>query len=170
MRVRRSILSASVLLLLASAAGAPRAQSLPKGPDGPWMGTWKLNVAQSKYDPGPAPAADTVSIFKMVPVGTDSFKYTIDSTAPGGRTFHAELTGKFDGRNHVEIGNPGADTNRFRILSPRSYEVIDTKDGVDTMTIVITISEDGRTRTSESKGKNLKGQPVHNVTVWDRQS
>jgi hypothetical protein len=172
MRVRRSVLFASLLCGLALAAGTLRAQAPPAASaasgQGPWLGTWKLNVAQSTYSPGPGPAAGTVSLFKMVPVG-DGFKYTIDSTTPQGRTFHAELTGKFDGKDYPEIGNPGADTNRFRILSDRSYEVIDTKNGVDTMTIVITISPDGKTRRSESKGKNLEGKPVHNVTVWDRQ-
>lgn len=163
MRLSRVVLVAAVLVWVGLAIAASRAQT-----QGPWMGAWKLNIEKSRYSPGPGPAAGTVTIFKMIAVG-DGFKYTIDTTRVNGETSHAELTGKFDGKNHVEIGNPGADTNRFRILSERAYEVVDTKDGVDTMTIVVTISPDGRTRTSESKGKNLEGQPVHNVSVWEKQ-
>lgn len=164
MRLARVALVSSVVVVMSLAA-----QAFQAAPDAPWLGTWKLNIEKSKYNPGPGPAAGTVSIFKMVPLDGGRFKYTIDGTSPDGRKTHAELTGAFDGKNHVEIGNPGADTNRFRILGERSYEVVDTKDGIDTMTIVITISPDGKTRTSESKGRNLRGQQVHNITVWDRQ-
>lgn len=163
MRVRRWSVVAGVVLVVMAIAGPSRAQV-----QGPWMGVWKLNVEKSTYHPGPPPAPGTISTFTMVPAG-DGFKYSIDSKTADGRTFHAELTGKFDGKDYPEIGNPAADTNRFRILSDRAYEVVDTKNGVDTMTIVITISPDGKTRTSVSKGKNLKGQPVHNATLWERQ-
>jgi hypothetical protein len=32
-----------------------------------------------------------------------------------------------------------------------------------------TISQDGKTRTITSNGKNAQGQTTNNVTVWDKQ-
>jgi hypothetical protein len=88
-----------------------------------------------------------------------------DGAAP---IVRAELIGRFDGQDYIEIGNPAADTNRFRIIDSRSYEVVDTKDGTDLLTIRVTISPDGRTRTSEARGRNLRGEEVHTISVYDR--
>jgi hypothetical protein len=43
--------------------------------DDPFVGTWKLNVAKSKFSPGPAPQSQTVTIGadnKVEVSGTDS--------------------------------------------------------------------------------------------------
>ena len=39
------------------------------------IGTWKLNVAKSKYSPGPAPQSQTL---KIEASGTNGVKYTAD--------------------------------------------------------------------------------------------
>lgn len=127
-------------------------------------------TAEANMRPRPATAPAEATLFRMVVVAKDAFKYTMETTpALGGPTrVGAELIGRFDGRDYIEIGNPAADTNRFRIIDRRTYEVIDTKDGVDLLTIRVTISEDGLTRTSVATGKDLKGVPVNRIAVWDR--
>ena len=41
--------------------------SLSSQPTDAAIGTWKLDAAKSKYDPGPAPKAQTLTCFAAVP-------------------------------------------------------------------------------------------------------
>jgi hypothetical protein len=135
---------------------------------------WRLNVektAAANGRPRPATAAAEDTIFRMVAVSKDAFKYSIESVPAGSSgpgKVRAELIGRFDGKDYIEIGNPAADTNKFRIIDSHTYEVVDTKDGVDLLTIRITISPDGQTRTSRASGKNLQGEDVRTTSVYER--
>ena len=155
------------LAVLAMLTAGLTAQQKAGSPNGPWLGTWRLNLAKSKYSPGPGPAAGTVTIFKM---GTekDGFKYTLDSTLPDGKKTHAEAFGRFDGKEYPEIGNPAADFNVFTRVDDHTYALVDRKNGKDALSFRITISADGKTRTSRGSGKTASGQEVNNVGVWDR--
>src|SRR5258708_10887804 len=51
--MKRMLKVAAILLFTLTAAGMLVAQ------DSPFVGTWKLDVAKSKYDPGPAPKTQT---------------------------------------------------------------------------------------------------------------
>jgi len=44
------------------------------------VGTWKLNLAKSKYSPGPAPKSQTLKIEAW---GDDGVKYTADGSRCG---------------------------------------------------------------------------------------
>lgn len=155
------VMSAAVL---GAQASAPPAQ-------GPWMGVWKLNVEKSTYQMGKPPAG-TVRTVAMTATGADTFDVIIDSQPPnGGPRMHMELKGaRFDGKDYAETGNPIADANRFRILGERSYEVVETKNGVVVITVTVEVSADGKTRTSRQQGKTPDGTPTLNIAVWERQS
>src|SRR5882672_4333908 len=51
--MKRMFKVVAILLFTLTAAGMLVAQ------DNPFVGTWKLDVAKSKYDPGPAPKSQT---------------------------------------------------------------------------------------------------------------
>jgi hypothetical protein len=59
-------------------------------------GTWKLNVAKSKYSPGPAPQSNTVK-FEAIAGGV---KLTADGVDSQGKKTHNEYTAKFDGKDN----------------------------------------------------------------------
>jgi hypothetical protein len=171
----KSLTQVAVVGLALAALADASAQSARSAPavEGPWIGVWRLNAdktAAANGRPRPAAAAATGTIFRMVVVRGDVFKYTMETVPADGAApiVRAELIGRFDGQDYIEIGNPGADTNRFQIIDSRSYEVVDTKDGTDLLTIRVTISPDGRTRTSEARGRNLRGEEVHTISVYDR--
>lgn len=148
-------------------SGLTLASFLRAQAEGPWIGTWRLNLAKSTYSPGPPPAVGTVSIFKMVPE-KDGFRYTLDTTLPDGKKTEAGAFARFDGKEYPETGNPAADFNVFRRVDDHTYELADRKGGKDMLQFRITISKDGKTRISIATGTNASGQPVHNVGVWDR--
>jgi hypothetical protein len=169
MHARRMILGMG-LLCVTFAAGIVRADGPAPSVQGPWLGVWKLNVEKSTYQTNKPPAG-TVRTYAMTAAGPDSFDVVIDSKSPEGvQTMHMELRGgKFDGKDYKEVGNPFADANRFRILGERSYGFVETKNGVEVITITAEISADGKTRTSQQKGKGPDGKPTLNIAVWDRQ-
>ncbi len=49
------------------------------------IGTWKLNVAKSKFNPGPAPKSRTVTI-------ASDHKITVDEVGPDGKDIHYSFT------------------------------------------------------------------------------
>src|SRR5215470_758712 len=59
-------------------------------------GTWKLNVAKSKYSPGPAPQSNTVK-FEGVDGG---IKLTADGVDSQGKKTHNEYSAKYDGKDN----------------------------------------------------------------------
>ena len=64
------------------------------------VGTWKLNVAKSKYSPGPAPKEGTLTIESQA----DGLKFTIHGTDAEGKTVHMEFSPKYDGKDFPATG------------------------------------------------------------------
>src|SRR5262245_23798864 len=60
------------------------------------VGTWKLNVAKSKYSPGPAPQSNSVRFEGM----DGGIKLTADGVDSQGRKTHNEYTAKYDGKDN----------------------------------------------------------------------
>jgi len=161
MRMRTFVIGVVVLapLLLVSPASS-------QSPD-PWIGTWKLNVAKSKYSPGPAPKSSTLM---MVAADGGGIRQTVDSVpASWGLPTHAVSVAKFDGHDSPVKGNPNADTSAYRSIDGHTYEVVSKKDGKITLTSRVVISADGKTRTVTQTGTNAEGKPVNNTLVYDRQ-
>ena len=57
--------------------------------DDPLLGTWKLNVAKSKYSPGPPPKSGIIS---YAPYGEDGVKSVRDEADAQGNMIHSEYT------------------------------------------------------------------------------
>lgn len=168
MWMRRVALGAGLLGLVFGAVSL--ADTAAPGVQGPWLGVWKLNVAKSQYQVGKPPEG-TVRTYAMSATGPDSFDIVIDSKSPEGvSTMHMELRGgKFDGKDYKDVGNPVADTNRFRLLGKRSYDFFEDRAGVQVMHVTVEISPDGKTRTSHQEGTGPDGKPIRNTAVWERQ-
>lgn len=147
---------------ITSAQQGPSSQpAAAASPQGPWIGTWKRNSEKSSSKfPG-------TSIFKMWPDG-EGFRYTMEMTPTSGTPTRMEGAARFDGKPYPEKGNPVADFNAFTRIDDRTYTVIDLKDGKETIRFTVTISADGKTRTSVSRSRNDKGEEVTSVGVWDR--
>src|SRR4030095_1229601 len=60
------------------------------------MGTWKLNLAKSKYSPANLAPKSTTTTFQSVPGGV---KTTTDTVDYQGRKLHTEYTAMFDGKD-----------------------------------------------------------------------
>jgi hypothetical protein len=132
----------------------------------PQVGVWKLNVAKSKYSPGPAPTSATTTI----EAAGDGTKVTVDQALPDGTKRHYTFTANFDGKDTPIVGNnPDADTVARTRLDASTVQTMSKKAGKVTTTQISAVSSDGKTRTVTTKGVNAKGQQVSNVAVYERQ-
>ena len=155
MKRRMIILGAIVFCFAASGAFAADVFS----------GNWKLNLAKSKYDPGPPPKGPNFSKIEAIPGG---LKFTNDGVNAEGKPMHNEWSGKFDGKDNPVKGDPNRDTVALRKIDDYTIEVTNKKDGKVTTTIRAVFSRDGKTRTNTTTGTNLKGIKVNNVTVFEK--
>ena len=73
----------------------------------PLIGTWKLNNAKSRYDPGPPPKSQTIR-WEQVKGG---FRFTADGVGSQGQTTHSETMEKEDG-TEATVEGAAAPTTR----------------------------------------------------------
>jgi hypothetical protein len=147
-------LAVSALMLGASAQAADNQ-----------VGTWKLDVAKSKYSPGPAPKEGTLKI----EAEADGLKFTIDRLDAEGKAVHMEFSPKYDGKDYPTTGMPGADSISLKKINDNTIETVSKKGGTPLVTTKSVVSKNGKTRTTTQKGKNAKGQDVNNTVVYTRQ-
>jgi hypothetical protein len=132
----------------------------------PQVGLWRLNVAKSKYSPGPAPKSAT-TIIEAVGAGT---KVTVDQVMPDGTKRHWEFTANYDGKDSPVTGNnPDVDMVARTRIDANTVQTVSKKGGKVTTTQTSAVSSDGKTRTVTTKGVNASGQPVNNVAVYEKQ-
>ena len=105
----------------------------------PGLGTWKLNVAKSKYSPGPTPKSLTVT-FAAAGQGV---KAVIDGVAPDGSKIHWEYSANFDGKPNPVTGNGDGDMVVMKRVDANTIETAYTLKGKPTIVnrrVVLTFS------------------------------
>ena len=130
----------------------------------PLIGTWKLNLSKSVYDPGPAPQS---LVHQYESAGKDTYKNTRDLVDANGKSSHRELTLVFDGNEHPRA-NPSSATMDRR-FDAYNLEGMSMKDGKLITVFMRSVSPDGKTLTFKTMGTNAEGKPFSRVEVFDKQ-
>ena len=151
-----------VVLLLAFLSAVPAAQT-PVGPE--WLGEWRLNVGKSVYDPGPAPYRRGRMEVTMV---GDQVRFAYDLVLPRGGVQHMEWTGRFDGNDYMVQGIDDYVTYAYTAIDARTFSVVTKVDQRTVAVTTVTMSEDGRTLTSVTGGRNARGEEIVNTTVYEK--
>jgi hypothetical protein len=141
--------------------GAPGTPASAQAAD-PVIGTWTLDVAKSKYRPGPPPQSLVVR-FEVAGKGE---KVTTDEVSPEGQTLHTEYTANYDGKDYPITGSATSDTVALKRIDARTLQRTDKKGGKVVLTWMRKISTDGKMLTLAVKGTDAKGQAVKNVLVF----
>ena len=140
------------------------------GQQDPQVGTWKLNVAKSKYSPGPPPRSGTIAI---EPYGTDGLKVAIELWNPQGEKLTIGYSPRFDGKEYPRIetgaGAVPGQTVTIRRMDTHTIERIAYLAGKKLTTERWVISPDGKTRTVTQTGTNPQGVQVNIVMVYEKQ-
>jgi len=130
-----------------------------------WLGTWNLDLAKSKYSPGPAPKSLTLK-YEATPGG---IQFTGDGVGADGTATHTMFLSKFDGKDVPYQGNPDADTASPKKIDDNTYENTWKKGGKATTVTKVVVSADGKTMTITHTGTNAKGEAVNNTNVYNKQ-
>ena len=131
-----------------------------------WLGTWKLNLVKSKYNPPElAPKSQTVTREAV----DGGMKLVTDGIDAQGKPTHSEYTAKFDNKDYPWTGQVNADTISLIRLDEEYYESTWKLKGEVTITTQTVVSRDGKTLTTNQFGKDAQGRSVSNMTVYDKQ-
>lgn len=129
------------------------------------IGTWKLNVAKSKYDPGPAPKSGTVKY----EASAGGIKRTGETIEADGKKTSFEYTAKFDGKDYPVTGSALFDSIAVKSINDHTAEATLKKGGKAVRSAKREISHDGKVMTIIMTGTNEKGEKIHNKAVYDKQ-
>lgn len=155
-RLARWAALALALLGLATAAGAAR---------DPFVGTWKMNHAKSKYAAGLPPREQIAAIT----VKGRNMQVKVEAiTSEGKKTVvHYEIP--YDGgMGRMFETSPAYDGILGKHLGPYEREISRLKDGKAVFTARSIVSPDGRLMSVYSKGVSPLGKPVEAHVVYDR--
>jgi hypothetical protein len=156
--MRRHLVIASAVILALAASGLLLAQSKS------FVGTWKLNLAKSKYDPGPPPKNQTRT---WGPSG----KVSVEGLDAAGKPLKYGYTIKSDGKGYPTNGAipNGADTISTTQIAPNTLEATFKRAGKQVEMTTFAVSKDGKLLTITAKGVTPSGLSFNNVNVWDKQ-
>jgi hypothetical protein len=136
----------------------------------PNLGTWKLNLAQSKFSPGYAVPKELTEVFTAV---GDQIEVTITGTAADGKPISIKATYPQGGGLAKVTTPPSASsaplTAVITVVSRSSSYLTILKDGKQQRFGYGVVSQDGKTRRATTKGKSDDGKPVNNIEVFDKQ-
>ena len=107
----------------------------------PLLGTWRLNVAQSKYRPGPPPKSQTRTYEKY----RDGIRATVRTVFANGRSTTVQTVYDYDNQEHPVTGSEEVDSILMKRVDARTHEATLTHAGRQVGTFRRVISADGKT-------------------------
>jgi len=158
--MKRLFAIGSVIILALAAAGQVRAQS------DPGVGTWKVNLAKSKYNARTAPRSEV----RTYVMQGDAVKLTVNGVAADGSRVAWGYTARLDGKDYPITGSgpAGADAIAATQANASTVDATMKKGGKAIETATRTVSSDGKTMTATAYKIGDRTTPLF-VTVYDKQ-
>jgi hypothetical protein len=127
-------------------------------------GTWKLNVAKSKFSGTPPKSATRV--YAESADGT-----TLDQKSVGadGKEMSMHVTLAYDGKDHPMTGNPDADSGTGKAIDAHTSDFTLKRGGKVVGSVHRVVSADGKTLTVNNKGTHTDGKAYDDTLVFDKQ-
>jgi hypothetical protein len=156
--MKRLLTVCTVMLLALAAGGLVLAQS------NPFVGVWKLNLAKSTYNPGPAPKSQTRT-------WAADGKVSVEGVNAAGKPVAYGYPIKSDGKDYPTTGAVpnAADTISSKQIDANTIEANFTRGGKHAETTRFVVSKDGKVLTITAKGTLPDGTAFDNLLVWDKQ-
>jgi hypothetical protein len=130
----------------------------------PWLGTWELNLAKSRFSPGPGPRSET----RTYTTAADGEKAVYDRVDAEGKRHVGESVYRFDGRDAVVTQSNDTDAQALTRAGTHSLTGVLKKADRIWANATRTVSADGRLLTGTLKGTSPTGQVVEESWVFDR--
>ena len=136
----------------------------------PLVGTWKLNLAKSKYAGTNKPPKELTMVIQEQ---GDNNVLIMKGVAADGSPISSKLTVlKTGGEENFSEGAPRAGTSVVlakRKADSRSVDITRLQNGKVIQTVHIVVSADGKTIRQTVKGTDAKGKPFEAMEVADKQ-
>ncbi len=141
----------------------------------PRVGTWKLNVAKSKFSPvfgafmRQAPTKEMVEVIREV--GTDEYEVTITGTQTDGKPIAIKTTSpRQGGAVKIQQGDlpAGMTMVSTKIDSHNGYLTF-MLNGKQIFVGQSVVSKDGKRMTATIKGEDSQGKPFEQISELDKQ-
>ncbi len=133
------------------------------------IGTWKRNVAKSKYTPAVKnPIKSFTSVYEAIDGGV---KVTNTGERQDGAAINSSSSIKYDGKEYPVTGTGSPwDTTSRKQIDANTFTFENKKSGGQYHTKGrIVISKDGKTMTMTAKGTNAEGQPYSATQINEKQ-
>jgi hypothetical protein len=160
--MKRLLMLATIFCLTVVPSGLLLAQS------NPFVGTWKLNVAKSKYVNAQAPKSET----RTVEAQGNGAKFSFEGVAGDGSRIAWSYTTNYDGKDSAISGVGvvmGADTIASKRTGANSMSSTFKKAGKAVRTTTTMVSNDGKATTVASKWTNEQGQSASQTAIFEKQ-
>ena len=164
MRARLLAVALAAVAALLTTQGSLNALQLRATAEAPpqLIGTWRLNVAKSKYSPGPPLRSET----RVYTKGADGVKGVVSRVYGDGRAEKFEYLANF-GKDMMVTGIEEYDSVTLRKVDDLTSDAVLSHAGTVYGVARRTISADGKTMTITFDRKSSE-TPVHNVAVYDK--
>jgi hypothetical protein len=126
-------------------------------------GTWKLNVAKSKFNDA-APKSAT----RVYAESADGTTLDQKMVSADGKETSMHLITAFDGKAHPITGNPDADSGTGKAVNSHTSDFTLTKGGKVVGSVHRVVSADGKTLTVNNKGTRADGKTYDETLVFDK--
>lgn len=163
-RPSRLLVAALLGLTVLSRAGSAAAQSAAPA-DERVIGNWQLNIAKSKFAPGPPYKGQ----FRTYERSKDGVKATLVTTYADGQKSTVEYTVNYDSLEYPVTGSPLYDAIRLKKIDAFTSESVLGHAGMVFAIARRTLSEDGKTMTILFESGEGSDKRFRNVMVYDKQ-
>ena len=155
--VIRNLLVGAVFAMsaLATAADAPD----------PVVGTWALNVAQSRFTPGHELKSQT----RTYTQSANGVTVKVSGMAANGSALSQQSTFKYDGKSYPMSGSADYDALSLQRVNDTTVKSTLLKSGKPVGTTIRTISKHGKVITLSTKLKDANGNRNEMIAVYDKQ-
>lgn len=156
----RQIFSRSLFVLAVAAVAAWGADNS--------IGTWKVNIAKSKYTPAPWPVKSLTAVREEAPGGV---KVTLTGDRTDATPINATYTAKYDGSEAMVTGT-GSPYDSISVKQPNANTITYTAkqtNGKYHASGRSVISSDGKTMTTTAKGVDADGKALSLKLIYEKQ-
>jgi hypothetical protein len=134
----------------------------------PIIGTWKLNLEESKFPPTEVMPKERTEVYRELAV--DQMEFTATGTEANGSPISFKATWPSQGGT-VDILQGGDEKTSYieTLIEPGNWYVTVLQNGKQTGVINKTFSKDGKRMRQTYRGTDAQGNPFERLSVYDRE-
>jgi hypothetical protein len=155
----------TLLLAVTTVMALPVLPEIGFAQSDPFLGVWQLNLAKSKYSPGPPPKSQTWYFFEDEGIRKNSQVTIRADGVPNAAVF----THIYDDQPRSVPGAQGYDASAYARIDARTIKARYLQVGKVLQIATMSISQDGKTLTYTATGTDANGRQVNILRVYDKQ-